>query len=380
MTEGAQAAGVRLRQAVLAAGDLEAVAGQLRETLGLGEPFRDPGVGLFGLANTVFALGDCFLEVVSPTQPDTAAGRYLQRHGGDAGYMVMFDLEELERARARAGEMGIRTVWQMDLPDISGTHLHPADMSGAIVSIDSSRPYGTWRWGGPEWTGRTGSGAPGRLAGVTLAVSDPEATAARWASRAGRARRRRAGGTQLLLGGSQVAFEHAAGRRLGRADRDRRRAPGGPARGRRGGRDRRRAAARRRLVSDPAGAGAAGPPADGEELIGRLRASIRWPSRAAGGRARPAGCPTSCSTSSPRPRWRETSSRSSPTPGSWATQEMQRLARELALSETVFVLPARRGRGRPHPHLHARGRAALRRSSRRSARPCWSRSPSSGRR
>ncbi len=209
MSGGAPAGGVRLRQAVLAAGDLEVVAGGLRETLGLGEPFRDPGVGLFGLANTVFALGDCFLEVVSPTQPDTAAGRYLQRHGGDAGYMVMFDLEDLDGARARAGAMGIRTVWEMDLPDISGTHLHPADMTAAIVSIDSSRPYGTWRWGGPDWTGKTGSGAPGRLAGVTLAVSDPEATAARWGGVLG-VPVDADGGTQLLMGGSRVAFEHTA--------------------------------------------------------------------------------------------------------------------------------------------------------------------------
>ncbi len=209
MTGGAQTGGVRLRQAVLAAGDLEAVAGQLRETLGLGEPFRDPGVGLFGLANTVFAFGDCFLEVVSPTQPDTAAGRYLQRHGGDSGYMVMFDLEELDGARARAAEMGVRTVWEMDLPDISGTHLHPADMSGAIVSIDSSRPYGTWRWGGPEWTGKTGNGAPGRLAGVTLAVSDPDATAARWAGVLG-VPLDTDGGTRLRLGASQVVFERSA--------------------------------------------------------------------------------------------------------------------------------------------------------------------------
>jgi hypothetical protein len=200
---------VRLRQAVLAAGDLEVVAGGLRETLGLGEPFRDPGVGLFGLANTVFALGDCFLEVVSPTQPDTAAGRYLQRHGGDSGYMVMFDLEDLAGARGRAGEMGIRTVWEMDLPDISGTHLHPADMSGAIVSIDGSRPYGTWRWGGPEWTEKTGNGAPGRLAGVTLAVSDPVATAARWGGVLG-VPVDADGGTQLHMGGSAVVFEHAA--------------------------------------------------------------------------------------------------------------------------------------------------------------------------
>ncbi|MFI4991799.1 MAG: hypothetical protein ACHQHO_12915 [Solirubrobacterales bacterium] len=171
---------VRLRQAVLAAGELEPVADALRSTLGLDEPFRDPGVGLFGLQNTVFALGDCFLEIVSPTQPGTAAGRYLQRHGGDCGYMVMFDLEDLPAARGRAAESGVRTVWEIDLPDISGTHLHPADIGAAIVSIDGSKPYGSWRWGGPEWTGQTGEGALGSLAGVTLAVAEPAAVAARW--------------------------------------------------------------------------------------------------------------------------------------------------------------------------------------------------------
>ena len=171
---------VRLRQAVLVAEELEPVADELRAALGLHEPFRDPGVAAFGLTNVVFALGDCFLEVVSPAQPETAAGRYLARHGGDGGYMVMFDLEDLDEARQRAESGGIRVVWRIDLPDISGTHLHPADMRGAIVSIDSSRPYGSWRWGGPEWTGRIGHGAPGRLSGITVAVADPPAVAARW--------------------------------------------------------------------------------------------------------------------------------------------------------------------------------------------------------
>jgi len=165
---------------VLVANELEPVADALREALGLGEPFRDPGVGLFGLENAVFALGDCFLEVVSPMQPGTAAGRYLERLGGDGGYMVMFDLENLPAARARAAESGVRTVWEIDLPDISGTHLHPADIGGAIVSIDRSEPYGSWRWGGPDWTGRCTDGAPGRLAGVVLAVAEPAAVAARW--------------------------------------------------------------------------------------------------------------------------------------------------------------------------------------------------------
>ena len=88
--------------------------------------------------------------------------------------MVIFDLEDLDGARERAEALGVRVVWQIDLPDISGTHLHPADMRGAIVSIDRSRPYGTWRWGGPEWTGRIAE--PARRAGspgITVAVADP---------------------------------------------------------------------------------------------------------------------------------------------------------------------------------------------------------------
>ncbi len=221
---GERRAGVRLRQAVLVAGELEPVATVLRSALGLGEPFRDPGVEEFGLVNTVFALGDCFLEVVCPTREGTAAGRYLARHGGDGGYMVIFDLEDLEGARSRALGAGVRVVWQLDLPDISGTHLHPADMRGAIVSLDRSNPYGSWRWGGPQWTGRPGAGAPGRLAGVTIAVAEPAAVAARWGEVLGvevtggdgpgpdgDAREPGTSGPLLRLDGGEVRFETATG-------------------------------------------------------------------------------------------------------------------------------------------------------------------------
>ena len=207
MDAGDSGSRVRLRQAVLVARELERAAGELQAALGLPEPFRDPGVGMFGLANTVFAVGDCFLEIVSPVQPDTAAGRYLERHGGDGGYMVMFDLEDLEGARRRTQRAGIRTVWQIDLPDISGTHLHPADTRGAIVSIDGSRPYGSWRWGGPRWTGCIPEVSPGGLQGVTLAVADPASVAARWAELLGVSG---ADGRAIGLDGGQVRFTSAS--------------------------------------------------------------------------------------------------------------------------------------------------------------------------
>src|SRR3954452_13848603 len=117
--------------------------------------------------------------------------------------MLICQLDDLEAARARAAELGVRVVWSVDLPDISGTHLHPADMRGAIVSLDRADPPGSWRWGGPDWTEKAGTGAPGRLVGMTVAVGDPPSTASRWGELLGV----QPVDDRLELDGSYVAFD-----------------------------------------------------------------------------------------------------------------------------------------------------------------------------
>ena len=175
--------GPRLRQVALVAHDCGPVAGELREAFGWDEPFHDPGVGRFGLTNAVFAAGDTFVEVVAPVQAGTTAGRYLERRGGDGGYMAIFQLPDLVAARARLPGLGVRVVWTADLPDIAGTHLHPKDVPGAIVSLDWAEPAGSWRWAGPAWTGRVPEHpGGGGVTGVTIEVADPAAAAARWAA------------------------------------------------------------------------------------------------------------------------------------------------------------------------------------------------------
>ena|SRR5438874_100834 len=77
--------GPRLRQVALVARDCGRVTAELSRAFGWAQPFRDPGVGQFGLTNAVFAVGDTFVEVVAPARPDTTAGRYLERRGGDGG-------------------------------------------------------------------------------------------------------------------------------------------------------------------------------------------------------------------------------------------------------------------------------------------------------
>ncbi len=169
----------RLRQLVWACTDLEP-AGRLRELFGLGEPFADPGVVEFGLENAVFALGDQFLEIVAPlpnrAERDTAAGRFLAR-GGAGGYMAIFEITDIAAHRAHLDEHGIRRVWNIDLEAIMASHLHPADVGGAIVSIDQPIPPGSWLWAGPDWEKRS---TPGMLIGAELVSPDPAHIAARW--------------------------------------------------------------------------------------------------------------------------------------------------------------------------------------------------------
>jgi len=173
--------GPRLRQVALAVTDCESTASRLQETFSWTEPFHDPGVGRFGLTNAVFAVGDTFVEVVAPVRDGTTAGRYLERRGGDSGYMAIFQLPDLAAARQRVADAGVRVVWTADFADIAGTHLHPKDVPGAIVSLDWADPPQSWRWAGPDWTGRAPSHPAGGVCGLTVEVFEPAGAAARWA-------------------------------------------------------------------------------------------------------------------------------------------------------------------------------------------------------
>lgn len=172
----------RLRQAVIAVSDLDASVEKLRSGLGLGEPFADPVIEYFGLRNAVFAIGGTFLEMVSPIREGTAAGRLIERRGGDCGYMAMLQVEDADAARLRAKDLGIREVFDVEFEDMKEAHLHPADIGGAIVSLSEPLPAASWRWGGPNWQERN---VPGSLLGITVGVADAAATEARWFQVAG---------------------------------------------------------------------------------------------------------------------------------------------------------------------------------------------------
>ena len=173
---------LRLRQAVVAASDRAAVADAWHRELGTGTPFHDPGVGEFGLCNAVLPVGDTFLEVVSPVVAGSgsAAGRFMARNGGDCGYMAIFQVEDIESARAHLSACGLRTIWTSDHREIRATHVHPADIGGAIVSFDQPMPPESWQWAGPGWSEQKRTGVVTGLAGITLAAANPGVMLGRW--------------------------------------------------------------------------------------------------------------------------------------------------------------------------------------------------------
>jgi hypothetical protein len=177
---------MRLRQVALVARDLESVVEDLCAVLGIEVSFRDPGVELFGLRNAVMPIGDTFLEVVSPIGEDATAGRFLQRRGGDGGYMVMVQADDLDADCARIEALGVRVVWGIDLDDIRGRHLHPRDIGGAILSLDTPVPPSAWRWAGPDWPDRIRREVVSAIHAVELQAEDPLAMARRWAAVLGR--------------------------------------------------------------------------------------------------------------------------------------------------------------------------------------------------
>jgi hypothetical protein len=176
----------RLRQAVVAAWDLAATTSALRGELGLVEGFHDPGVGEFGLSNEVLPIGNTFFEVVSPlvAGASTAAGRFLARTADRGGYMAIFQVADATAARGRIEALGLRIVWKGALHGIVGTHIHPADIGGAIVSIDAieNGHIDAWPWAGPDWESRSNTAVASSICGLELAARDPQAMAATWAA------------------------------------------------------------------------------------------------------------------------------------------------------------------------------------------------------
>lgn len=181
---------MRLRQIALVARDLRPVERDICDQLGLEVCYRDPGLSHFGLRHGLYAIGDRILEVVVPKAPNTTAERFLNRRGGDGGYMVILQTDDVQREKDRVTDDGFRIVHDGgtsgDGASIRGIHLHPKDVGGAILSIDQADPVESWGWAGYDWRYHSLDGVVTDLVAVDIQSDDADAMAERWANAVGR--------------------------------------------------------------------------------------------------------------------------------------------------------------------------------------------------
>ena len=200
---------MKIRQVALASSNLEETDKTLRHLPGCDQSYADPEIIYFGLDNRLFTLGDCFLEVVSPVQPNTAAGRFLDRRGGDSGYMVIVQVENLAEEKVRLADTAIRTVFADDRGNSKAVHLHPKDIPGAIPSLDEMSPPESWLWAGDSWEQRAGRYVRGILA-VEIRSPDPKATGLCWAEAYGIELMPAGEGWRLEMDGTEIRFAYYA--------------------------------------------------------------------------------------------------------------------------------------------------------------------------
>lgn len=172
---------LRLRQVCLVSADLAGESARIKASLGLEECYRDPNVGKYGLENVLFPVGSSFIEIVAPIRPGTAAGRFLERHGGRYGYMVILDCDDPERRQTHAASLGVRTANLIKHGDYLGVQLHPKDTGAAMIEFNRTTggedPMGPYAPAGPDWQRAIRGGV---MRAVEIECPEPEELAVLW--------------------------------------------------------------------------------------------------------------------------------------------------------------------------------------------------------
>lgn len=207
---------IQLRQICLVARQLEPVIQDLTDILGLERCYVDPGVGVFGLENTLLPIGRNFLEVVAPVREGTAGGRYLDRRGGDGGYMVITQADTFanqQALRTRALENNVRVAHESQRGGWNLCQLHPGDMIAAFLEVEwDTHEELTGHWmpvGGYGWEDKVRQDVTVDFVGVELQGPDPVALADLWSRVVGIPLVTKGGNLTIALNNATLRFVEA---------------------------------------------------------------------------------------------------------------------------------------------------------------------------
>jgi len=195
---------MRLRQICLVAPQLAPVIADIADIMGLSVCYRDGNVAKYGLENALLPVDTILLEVVAPTQPGTAAGRFLDKTGGRGGYMAIFCCDDPDQRGRHASEIGVRVANVIDHAPYHGVQLHPRDCRAAFIEFNhtdgSDDILGPYPPAGPDWQKSIARDVTQALTGVEMQSPEPQDLAEHWGRIIGiPASKRKAGEAELKL-------------------------------------------------------------------------------------------------------------------------------------------------------------------------------------
>lgn len=177
---------LRLRQICLVAEKLAPVEEALCDVFGVKVCYNDSGVGQFGLENALFPFGNQMLEVVAPVEEGTTGGRYLERRGGDGGYMFITQCDDFAPRSKRVEELGIRLAHHFERPEFLNMQMHPKDTGVTFFEIDEQigpdahELDGAWMPASVGWQEYKCTDRVSGFAAAELQCDDPQKSAKLW--------------------------------------------------------------------------------------------------------------------------------------------------------------------------------------------------------
>ena len=92
----------------------------------------------FGFKNAILPLGKGHIELMQPTDPAKAVGRFLESRG-EGVYLVGFDVEEIPEKVRKLRDKGVRVA--QPTPDAPLAWVHPKDAHGLFVELRRPQKY-----------------------------------------------------------------------------------------------------------------------------------------------------------------------------------------------------------------------------------------------
>jgi hypothetical protein len=184
---GTTVTSMRLRQLAVVTRDTEAVEADLFAMLDLEIAWRFDGVDKHGLGTVFIPVGNDFFEIVLAAEPGSAADKFIERRGGQGGFVVMIECGDLVAARERVEGCNGRIVDAGDTPDLGAYfQIHPKDTAGTYLQL--VQPYGLgageddgpWIYGGADWRDARRIHLATGIAAAEIQADDPAEAARSW--------------------------------------------------------------------------------------------------------------------------------------------------------------------------------------------------------